>query len=124
MTALKAKAPKGSARFGAQHWIAQRLSALIMIPLSIWFVAVLVSMPFSSYEVILTWMSGAVNASLLLILLMTILYHAALGMQVVYEDYIHHEGAKLVCVYVTKFLFIFLAVIAFLSIAKVYFLLG
>ena len=114
----------GSAKSGSHHWWAQRLSALALIPLSIWFVAALVQMPFASYETVLMWMSGTFNSAALLIMTTSILYHAALGMQVVYEDYISCECVKLSFILVTKFVFIFLAVIAFLSIAKVYFLLG
>ncbi len=124
MTSSNSSIRNGSAKSGVGHWWAQRLSALVLIPLSIWFVAALVQMQFSNYEQLLTWMSGTFNAASLLIMVMAILYHAALGMQVVYEDYIVHEGLKLFSILATKFIFLFLGVIAFLSIAKVYFLLG
>jgi succinate dehydrogenase / fumarate reductase membrane anchor subunit len=124
MTSGNESIRNGSAKAGVHHWWAQRLSALALIPLSIWFVSSLVMMPFASYDTVLEWMSGTFNATALLIMTMSILYHAALGMQVVYEDYIHCECVKLGFILVTKFVFLFLAVIAFLSITKVYFLVG
>lgn len=114
----------GSAKSGVHHWWAQRLSALVLIPLSIWFVASLAQMPFANYEVVCLWLGNTFNASALLIMIISILYHAALGMQVVYEDYVGHEGLKVASILITKFIFMFMAVVAMLSIAKVYFHLG
>jgi succinate dehydrogenase / fumarate reductase, membrane anchor subunit len=124
MTSTTNGKPLGSARTGSHHWWGQRLSALALVPLSIWFVASLVRMPFLNYDVLLMWLSSTFNVSALLIMMVAILYHAALGMQVVYEDYIRGEALKLVCILATKFIFIFLGVIAVLSVAKIYFLLG
>lgn len=115
---------QGSAKSGVHHWWAQRLSALVLIPLSIWFVASLAQMPFINYDVVLGWLRSTFNASALIVMMLSILYHAALGMQVVYEDYIHNEGVKVASILVTKFIFMFMAVIAVLSIAKVYFHVG
>jgi len=117
------KKANGSAT-GAHHWWVQRLSALILIPLSIWFVAALVRMPLSNYDELLYWFSRTFNAAGLLIMVIAVLYHAALGMQVVYEDYIKSEGVKLASIFATNFLAIFLGVIAVLSISKIYFLIG
>lgn len=115
---------QGSSKSGARHWWAQRLSALIMIPLSIWFVVSLIRMPFWNYDGLLIWVSRTFNAAGLLIMIVATLYHAALGMQVVYEDYVKSEGLKLACVLVTNLIAIFLGVIAILSISKIYFILG
>ena len=114
----------GSARSGAHHWWAQRLSALALIPLGIWFVVSLVRMPFSNYDVMLVWMSSTFNVAALMLMVSTVLYHGALGMQVVYEDYIKCEMLKQVFIIGTKFVFAFLGVIALLSVAKIYFLIG
>lgn len=116
------KMPQGSAKSGAHHWLAQRLTALILIPLTVWFVASLIAMPFHNYEHVIAWMSGTFNAAGLLIMIVAALYHAALGLQVVYEDYIHRESFKTAMVLLTKFVFLFLGVIAVLSIAKIHLL--
>ena len=118
------RAPEGSAHSGVHHWWAQRLSALMLVPLSIWFVASLIRMPFSNYDRLLVWMSGTFTTVALLIMTVSALYHAALGLQVVFEDYVHHKRIQMICIMVTKFVFLFLGIIAVLSLGKIYMLLG
>src|SRR3990167_4850443 len=117
-SSVSKRAPEGSAQSGAHHWWAQRLTALALIPLSIWFVASLVRMPFHNYEHVLAWMSGTFNVAGLVIMMVAILYHAALGLQVVYEDYIHSKCIRTPMIMLTKFVFMFLGVIGVLSIPK------
>lgn len=124
MTSSNPNIRNGSAKFGAHHWWMQRLTALMLIPLSLWFVSVLVWMPLQDYEKLLIWMSETSHSVGLLVMILAILYHASLGMQVVYEDYIHHRALRLAFIFGTQFIFLLLGVTAVLSIAKVYFLLG
>ena len=85
----------GSAKEGSGHWWTQRLTSLALIPLSLWFVASVVGMAGADYYTMRAWMGSPLVAGLLILLIIATFYHAYLGMQVVIEDYVHHEGVKL-----------------------------
>jgi len=79
----------GSAKDGASHWMMQRLTAIANLVLIIWFL-------FSAIdEATRAWLASPVSASLMLLLITSAFYHAKLGLQVVIEDYVHHEGLKI-----------------------------
>ena len=85
----------GSAREGVGHWWAQRMTALALVPLALWFVAALVGLTGADHASARDWIAAPVSASLLVLLIVATFYHGALGLRVVIEDYVHHEGAKL-----------------------------
>ncbi len=112
----------GAAKSGSVYWWRERATALALIPLSIWFASQLLLIPFADYAQAVLWLSDIYTVALMILLLIMVLYHAALGLQVIYEDYIHHEGLKITSILVTKGLFALLGLIAVLSILKVYFM--
>ena len=85
----------GSAREGVGHWWAQRMTALALVPLALWFVPTLIGLTGADHAAARDWIAAPVPASLLVLLIVVTFYHGALGLQVVIEDYVHHEGAKL-----------------------------
>jgi len=109
----------GSAGNGTHHWWMQKLTALALIPLTIWFVASIVQMTGADYRTVMTWMASPVSATLMLIFMITGLYHLKLGLQVVVEDYIHREGLKMALQITILFGCILLAVVSVFSILKV-----
>ncbi|MFC4351769.1 succinate dehydrogenase, hydrophobic membrane anchor protein [Fodinicurvata halophila] len=106
----------GSAKDGTQHWWAQRLSALALIPLSIWFVASVLSLIGASHQNFALWAGGPFTASLLILLILATFYHAWLGLQVVVEDYVHSSGLKLALLLLIKAACILLATIGVISV--------
>jgi succinate dehydrogenase / fumarate reductase, membrane anchor subunit len=84
----------GSAREGVEHWWAQRVSAVALIPLGLWFAASLVALAGADRAAVLAWLHAPVQAILAILLLIAVFYHAALGLQVVVEDYVHAEWLK------------------------------
>ncbi len=84
----------GSAREGVGHWWAQRMTSLALVPLALWFVASLVALTGADHGTARQWIAAPVPASLLVLLIVAAFYHGALGIQVIIEDYIHHEGVK------------------------------
>jgi len=86
----------GSAKSGVQHWWVQRLTAVALVPLSIWFVASLLSLPSFDHATVVAWMSGSWTALLLILLVLTCAWHSQLGVRVVVEDYVHGAGARTV----------------------------
>ncbi|MES2728557.1 MAG: succinate dehydrogenase, hydrophobic membrane anchor protein [Pseudomonadota bacterium] len=86
----------GAAHHGAEHWIAQRLSSFALIPLSLWMVCAILSLRGADYTMVADWMQQPVNAVLSVLFIVMSFWHAAQGLQVVIEDYIHAEGVKIV----------------------------
>ncbi len=86
----------GSANEGAHHWWMQRLTAVALVPLLIWFVASLAFLAGADHARVTAWIGHPVVAVLLLLMLFALFYHLKLGMQVVIEDYVHGKFAKLV----------------------------
>jgi succinate dehydrogenase / fumarate reductase membrane anchor subunit len=92
----------GSAKEGVAHWWAQRVSALLLIPLVIWFVAALVYHTGTDHAGVSLWLGAPVTYGAMLVLLGALFWHAALGLQVVIEDYIAGEALKIASILLTK----------------------
>ena len=85
----------GAAKEGVGHWWAQRLTALALIPLILWFAASVAAMTGAGHGEVADWIASPLVAGLLILLIFATFYHGYLGLQVVIEDYVHHEGIKL-----------------------------
>jgi succinate dehydrogenase / fumarate reductase membrane anchor subunit len=84
----------GSAKEGVGHWWAQRVSAVALVPLTLWFVASILAHTGSEYATFIAWLRTPLASILMILLLVALFHHTALGLQVVIEDYVH-SGAKL-----------------------------
>lgn len=112
----------GSAKSGFSHWWLQRLSALALIPLSVWFVYEVVGkLAGADRFAIGLWLEHPLNALLLSFTLTALCLHAKLGIQVVVEDYVHRESRKLTMLILNNFVFIGLAGMSLLSVFKLHF---
>jgi len=110
----------GSARSGSHHWWMQRLTAIALVPLSVWFVASLLMVVTADHATAIQWLRSPLVAILCSALIVALFYHAQLGIQVVIEDYVHAESAKLVSIVLVKLVSLLLAaacLFAVLSIA-------
>ena len=85
----------GSAKQGVEHWWLQRLTAIALVPLALWFVAAIIAHAGADLGALHLWLGRPVPAILMVLTLIATFYHAALGLQVVIEDYIHTELARL-----------------------------
>ncbi len=110
----------GSAKSGTHHWIAQRLTAIALIPLSIWFVFSLVCMTELSHQAAIEWIQSPLVAVFLLLFIIAMFHHAQLGMQVVIEDYIERKVVKITGLVLLKFVSIFAALAAATAVLKIY----
>ena len=108
----------GSAKEGLHHWWVQRVSAVGLIPLSIWFVASVVGLAGADHAAVAAWLGNPVVAVLMVLLVAAALYHAQLGMQVVYEDYIHTHWLKIAADVGTKLLSLVLGAATIFAILK------
>ncbi len=86
----------GSAGAGTHHFWVQRVTAVALVPLTIWFLWALLSHVGGSRAEVLEWIGQPLVAVAFILLLVAGAYHLKLGLQVVVEDYVHGEGMKLV----------------------------
>ncbi|MCI0430708.1 MAG: succinate dehydrogenase, hydrophobic membrane anchor protein [Rhodospirillales bacterium] len=108
----------GSAKEGVQQWWAQRLTAIALVPLSIWFVAGMVALAGASHDQAAAWLAHPVNGTLMILTLGFVFHHGQLGLQVVIEDYLHAEGRKLALLIAVKLLALLLALAGSLAVLR------
>ena len=108
----------GSAGHGAEHWWAQRISAVALIPLAPWFLWRLASLPTLMYEDLLDCFRGLGDATLLSAFLLALLYHSELGVRVVLEDYVG-GGLRVACLIVSRLAHIALGLAGLLAIVRI-----
>jgi succinate dehydrogenase / fumarate reductase, membrane anchor subunit len=96
----------GSAKDGTAHWWAQRVSAVALIPLTLWFVFSLLMLPGFDYDTVRTWLSVPVSGFLALLLIAVLAYHSYLGTIVIVEDYVTSAGMKVLTLLVLRFLYV------------------
>lgn len=109
----------GSAKQGAHHWWMQRITAVMLIPLFVWFVAAMITTMTGSYAEAVELIRSPIAAGALLILIVATFYHAALGLQVVIEDYASAEGTQVGAIVIMRFIMSLLAAISVVAVFKV-----
>ena len=109
----------GSAKHGLSHWITQRVTAIALVPLTIWFVSILAMMKDSSYQSSLNLVSNPFNATILILLILSMFWHAQLGLQVVFEDYISNKNIRMFCIITMKFFMTAIGLLSALSVLRI-----
>jgi succinate dehydrogenase / fumarate reductase membrane anchor subunit len=104
----------GAARSGVQHWWAQRLSSLALLPLTGWFVVSVLRLAPVGRDQMLHWAHQPVNAVLLVAFILATFHHLQLGLQVVIEDYVH-AGSRLATMVCMKGAVVLVALACLLS---------
>jgi succinate dehydrogenase / fumarate reductase membrane anchor subunit len=92
----------GSAKSGTTHFLHQRMTAVVLIPLAIWFVIAGLAQVGNSQASVAAFFAHPVNAILMFLFLSAALYHMTIGIQVIIEDYVHCEAVKLLLVIVNR----------------------
>jgi len=108
----------GTAKHGFSHWWMQRLSAVLMIPLGLWFFYSLMSIETISADSVIMWLQQPIQAILMAIWTITVVYHGALGMQVIIEDYVHGKAMALTLLVLIKFAMFAMIVATFFSLLR------
>jgi succinate dehydrogenase / fumarate reductase, membrane anchor subunit len=111
----------GSAKEGASHWWSQRMSAVGLALLAPWFLFSLLAVGDLSYANVVSFIASPVNTVLLSLFVVTLCYHAQLGLQVVVEDYIANKGPKLAILLVVNFGLLLLGVLGVFSVLRIAF---
>jgi succinate dehydrogenase / fumarate reductase membrane anchor subunit len=91
----------GSAKEGVHHWWLQRLTSIALVPLTIWFVVSLLSLPSFEHVTVVSWMAQSWTALLLILFILVATWHSQLGVRVVVEDYVHGGSKTLTLVLIT-----------------------
>ena len=109
----------GSAKHGVQHWWAQRVSAVALVPLTLWFVYSVVHLTGADQAMVLGWLHKPASAIVMSLFIIATIYHLSLGVQVVIEDYIHREGVKVTTMLLVKGLIVLTAAAALFTVLRV-----
>jgi succinate dehydrogenase / fumarate reductase membrane anchor subunit len=92
----------GSARAGSHHWWVQRLTAVALVPLTLWFIYSAILLTGATQDAMVAWLSAPHRMALMLALILATFHHLQLGLQVVIEDYIQAETCRLVALLAMK----------------------
>jgi succinate dehydrogenase / fumarate reductase, membrane anchor subunit len=96
----------GSAQEGTGHWWAQRVSAVALIPLTLWFLISLLALPALDYATVRLWLSYPMSGFLAVLLIAVLTYHSYLGTAEVIEDYVRSAGPKIFSLMLLRFVYV------------------
>jgi succinate dehydrogenase / fumarate reductase membrane anchor subunit len=94
MTPLNRVLGLGAAKGAGEHWWLQRVTAVALLPLGLWFAYALLTLRSFDYASVSTWVREPLTSIMLLLLVVAVGYHSALGVQVVIEDYVSGKGLR------------------------------
>ena len=109
----------GAAHHGASHWLAERVSAIALVPLVLWAIFGVLRLATLDYQGAVLWVSSPLNAVLLVLLTATAYWHMHAGMRVIVEDYIHKTLTKAILLMLNLSVSVLVGVLAIFSILKV-----
>jgi succinate dehydrogenase / fumarate reductase membrane anchor subunit len=107
----------GSAKHGAHHWWRQRITAGSNLFLLVWFMLSLTRLSGFDYDSVHAWIGSAWVAVPLILLVISVCWHARLGLQVLIEDY-QHDESRVVMIVLIEFFLAVIAVTAIFSILR------
>ena len=109
----------GSAKEGTDHWWMQRVTAVALLILGLWFLVSIARLDGFAHGDMLAWVGEPFNALMLILAGVTIAWHSVLGVQVVIEDYVHGPALKVISIILNKFVHLFLGAAAVFAVLKV-----
>jgi succinate dehydrogenase / fumarate reductase membrane anchor subunit len=111
----------GSARGGAGHWYAQRVTAVALVLLGLWLVVSFATFGGASHARVVEWLSSPLCSALAVLLVLTTAWHAQLGLQVVIEDYIADKGTRAAVLIAVKFALAVAAAVGVVAVLRIAF---
>ena len=121
---MTSKIPQGdvaSKTKGLHHWWLQRVTAVALIPLTIWLTYAVICIAGADYDTVHSKLSEPSTAILTILLIVVSFYHAALGMQVVFEDYVSTIKIRNVCIVCSNLILLLLALAGVLAVVSIAF---
>jgi succinate dehydrogenase membrane anchor subunit len=108
----------GTAKAGAAHWWAQRLTSIALLPLTLWFLCAAVRMIGATRDDLVFWMAGPLQIVLMIALVIATFHHLQLGLQVVIEDYVNNDRLRIGSIMLVKGLSLLLALACIVSVLR------
>ena len=102
-TPLKNVRGLGSAQSGVRHWWLQRITAVALVPLSLWLLWLCAGLVHADYATVRAAIAEPVHAVLLVALVVSLFWHGALGLQVIIEDYVHSRWQEITLQILVRF---------------------
>ena len=109
----------GSAKEGTDHWWHQRVTAVALAVLGLWFLLSVSLLDDVAQQTVVAWIAKPWNSVALLLLSAALAFHSSLGVQVVIEDYVHSPFLKVVALLVSKFVHVVVAAAAAFAVIKI-----
>ncbi len=109
----------GSAKDGTEHWWMQRVTAIALLIIGLWFLVSIASLADYDRAELYRWAGHPFNAVMLILASITLAWHSAIGVQVIVEDYVHGALLKVSALLLNKFFHVFLAAAAVLAVLKI-----
>jgi succinate dehydrogenase / fumarate reductase membrane anchor subunit len=109
----------GPAKHGVSVWIAERVTSVALVPLSLWAVFAALTVAPLGYEGAVLWLQGPLNTILAVLFAGLSFYHMGLGMAVVIEDYIHRRATLIILLLLNAFVWFGMATATVVAILKV-----
>ena len=109
----------GSAKAGSAHWWMQRISAIALLPLTFWLIMFLDLSLNAPFQETVSWLASPFNTVCIVAWIIAVFYHAALGLQVVIEDYVSAEGWKILSIWSVNLVLVFLALAALVAVFRI-----
>jgi succinate dehydrogenase / fumarate reductase, membrane anchor subunit len=116
---LKVARGLGSSQSGVGHWWSQRVTAAALVLLGLWFVATVLCLLHADYTTARAAVAKPWNALLLIAFVLTMFWHAVLGLQVVIEDYVHVRWKEVALMVAIKFLAVVGALASVLAVLRI-----
>ena len=120
-TPLKRARGLGSGKSGTHHFWVQRVTAIVLTPLAIWFVWTLVTLVGADLETARGIIARPWNTIIFAVFLVSMFWHAKLGMQIVIEDYVHRRSLEITAHFLNNFLCGLGAIASLYAIARIAF---
>jgi len=120
-TPIKEAKGLGASGHGTGHWWLQRLTAIALVPLTIWFVLGIATFSGADYAAATGWLGAPINAVLMVLFVGTVFFHGTLGLQVVLEDYVASQALRMGLTIAVKFAAIALTALAVFAVFSIAF---
>jgi succinate dehydrogenase / fumarate reductase membrane anchor subunit len=121
MTPLNRVLGLGTAKGAGEHWWLQRVTAVALLPLGLWLALALLALPAFDYATVVEWVRAPLTSILLILTVVAVGYHSALGIQVVIEDYVPGSGLKATTLMMSTLAHVGLSIAAVFAVLKIAF---
>lgn len=111
----------GAVRSSTTGWLLERATSIVLVPLTVWFVAALIARAGSDHAALITWLRSPLNAGMMALLLIVLFWHTALGLGVVIKDYVHDINQRRIVLIAMRLACLALTLVGIVAVAQIAF---